>query len=1065
MKEYVVCLHDEVNYDAFWNDIESDTSANPLPNIPTRPVEIANEKIGMDRSCHYYLTDEEAAKLTADPRIYCVEIPPEQRDDIKIGYLASEYANFTKSNSSTGNYVNWGLARVNSPFNNYGSNNITSSNYDYTLDGTGVDVVIHDSGIQIDHPEFLDRNGVTRVQLIDWYASSGVSGTQNANLYRDYYGHGTHVAGIVAGLNYGWAKNARIYALKVSGLEGTGDSGTGISITDCFNVVKNWHLNKPINPKPGFRRPTIVNMSWGYSTGYNTVSSVTYRGNTFTNASTTSNVSYRYINYGLVPITGASTTYGSPVRVGSVDTDVQELIKAGVIVCIAAGNSYFKIDLNTGPDYNNYVTGDTGTIYYHRGSSPYSDTAINVGSVDSNSYSASLDQKATYSNTGPGVDLYSPGSNVMSSTSNTNMLSGVSYFPNSNYKQVNISGTSMATPQVTGMGSLLLQINPGATPLTFKNWLLNNSSVNTLYTSNLTTDYTNQRSLMGANNFLLYNPYASSVNGTYTTNLPVYTVSANISVINETTSNIVTFTIAAPYLTNETLYYDATSVSGNAVIFTTANTGSITVTQSLSNITLKAPANRIVDGNRIFKLNIRRNSNVSSIIASSSNVTLNDTSGPTVPLAPSNVVVYASASASNIYASANIAYTAPADNGGTPVTSYTASANVFGYSATKYTANSGVITVYNIPKSSNAYTFTVVATNSVGNSNASPASNVTLFQSAPTAPLNVASTFLSNTSASITFCAPSCIGGAVITNYTAKSSPECLTGTGAGSGITITGLTKGTVYQFKVSATNSIGTGAYSCLSAPNAVVCPTAYTYSGGSYTYVVPAGVNKISAILIAGGGGGGFSSSGDGGDYTYVNCQPVSYNATITINAGSGGLGCHCLGVRPQTSPTCSSLYNNSTLLGVAHTGVYYSGSTGGAGAGGIAGNGGGGSCYTIGQAQGHAGGGGGGIGIYGGTNSGTNGTYTNGNGIGGTGARGGSSGGNGNYGYSGGGNWHAYGGGGGLYGGGGGSGGGYYFGLCGRVWGGDGGSGVVRIVIPGTFAKTVRGFPNTCVSTDS
>jgi subtilisin family serine protease len=1058
MKEYVVCLHDEVDYDAFWNDIETDTSANPLPNIPARPVEIANEKIGMDRSCHYYLTDEEAAKLTEDPRIYCVEIPPEQRDDIKIGYLASEYANFTKSNSSTGNYVNWGLARVNSPFNNYGSNNTTTSNYDYTLDGTGVDIVIHDSGIQIDHPEFLDRNGITRVQLIDWYASSGVSGTQNANLYRDYYGHGTHVAGIVAGLNYGWAKNARIYALKVSGLEGTGDSGTGISITDCFNVVKNWHLNKPINPKTGFRRPTIVNMSWGYSTGYNTVSSVTYRGNTFTNASTTSNVSYRYINYGLVPITGSSTTYGSPVRVGSVDTDVQELIKAGVIVCIAAGNSYFKIDLNTGPDYNNYVTGDTGTIYYHRGSSPYSDTAINVGSVDSNSYSASLDQKATYSNTGPGVDLYSPGSNVMSSTSNTNMLSGVSYFPNSNYKQVNISGTSMATPQVTGMGSLLLQINPGATPLTFKNWLLKNSSVNTLYTSNLTTDYTNQRSLMGANNFLLYNPYASSVNGTYTTNLPVYTVAANISVIDETTSNIVTFTIAAPYLTNETLYYDATSVSGNAVIFTTANTGSITITQPLSNITLKAPANRIVNGNRIFKLNIRRNSNVSSIIASSSNVTLNDTSGPAVPLPPSNVVVYASASASNIYASANIAYTAPTDNGGTPVTSYTASANVFGYSATKYTANSGVITVYNIPKSSNAYTFTVVATNSVGNSNASPASNVTLFQSAPAAPTITSTVFTSSTAVNVTFSAPSDTGGATITSYTATSSPGGLTGTlnqSGGGTVSVGGLTKGTTYVFTITATNSIGTSAPSANSNSMTFVDPTSYIYPGGSscvsYTFRVPAGVTKISAVAIGGGGGSQPGNGGSGGSLNYVNCVTVTPCTCINITAGAAGAA----GSRYIHQPGNQCIITHGTTGGATNiTGVV---SAGGGGFSGLAGGGAGGyggQAYSCGV----VGGGGGGIGVYGSWSVGTcgvphgngSGNQSGGSGGGGTGTYGG----HGGCPYfcgthaNSGGNW-------------GGGAGGFTTGYT-NVYGGAGGAGIARIVIPGTLVKTVRQFPSTCVS---
>ena len=42
-------------------------------------------------------------------------------------------------------------------------------------DGTGVDVVSQDSGLQIDVREFNDANGVSRVVLLDWYAASGLS--------------------------------------------------------------------------------------------------------------------------------------------------------------------------------------------------------------------------------------------------------------------------------------------------------------------------------------------------------------------------------------------------------------------------------------------------------------------------------------------------------------------------------------------------------------------------------------------------------------------------------------------------------------------------------------------------------------------------------------------------------------------------------------------------------------------------------------------------------------------------------------------------------------------------
>jgi subtilisin family serine protease len=506
LKEYVVCLHEDVDYNSFWDAMENDSS---FPHIPNRPVDIANEKIGMDRSCHYYLTDEEASLLKQDSRIYCVEIPVHLRDDVQIGRLAIQNGNFTKTNTSVGSYVNWGLVRVNSPTNLYGTANTTTANYGYNLDATGVDVVISDSGIQADHPEFTNR-----VQLVDWYAISGVSGTQNANHYRDYDGHGTHVAGIVAGQTYGWAKNARIYSLKVSGLEGSGDSGTGISITDCFNVIKNWHLTKPINPKTGFRRPTIVNMSWGYSSGYNSVTSVNYRGVSYNDGSTTGDANYRWTNYGIYPAAGSGTTYSSPVRVDSVDVDVQELVKAGVIVCIAAGNSYFKIDTPNGLDYNNYVVTNAATVYYHRGMSPYSNTAIIVGSIDNNSYSNTLDQKATYSNAGPGVDIYSPGSNVVSSTSTTNIRSGVTYYANASYKQVNLSGTSMAAPQVVGMGALYLSMNPSITPALFKQWLKRNAASNVLYSSGFDADYTNTRSIYSGNNYIVFNPFGVQNNGT-----------------------------------------------------------------------------------------------------------------------------------------------------------------------------------------------------------------------------------------------------------------------------------------------------------------------------------------------------------------------------------------------------------------------------------------------------------------------------------------------------------------------------------------------------------------------
>lgn len=71
-----------------------------------------------------------------------------------------------------------------------------------------------------------------------------------------------------------------------------------------------------------------------------------------------------------------------------------------------------------------------------------------------------------------------------------------------------------------------------------------------------------------------------------------------------------------------------------------------------------------------------------------------------------------------------------------------------------------------------------------------------------------------NAQASITFTAPSDLGvPAVITSYTATSSPGGITGTASSSPVTVTGLTNGTAYTFTVTATNAAGTGPASAAS------------------------------------------------------------------------------------------------------------------------------------------------------------------------------------------------------------------------------------------------------------
>ena len=536
MKEYVVSLNAGIDYTAFWNEMESVTQN--LEFIPDRNIDIANNRDGSIRSCHYYLTDEEATILQNDPRIYCVEIPPNQRTDIQIHTYGSLTGDFTKPASSVGGKINWGLVRSSNPTNVYGANIFPTANvYNYNYDGTGVDVVIQDSGIEWTHPEFYDANGNNRVQKINWYTASGLGGTQNDNHYRDFDGHGTHVAGIAVGKNYGWAKNANIYSVKVNGLEGAGDSGTGISITDCFDVIKLWHRNKSIDSITGFKRPTIVNMSWGYSytLANSTIVSMTYRGTTYPQASipTLGNkLALGLTNYG--SYNGADFQYAAqPVRISSVDVDLQELTEEGVHIVAAAGNSYAFQDLSDGVDYNNSISINVSpyTRYYHRGASPgAAANVICIGATDSTVYSAALDRKAIFSNKGPRIDIYAPGDQIMSSCSNTNIRSGVTYAlgGNSNvyYRQTSMSGTSQASPQVCGVGALYLQKNPGVSPLEFKAWMTNTASISgIIYNSANITDYGDYYSILSVLNKHLYSnvsytipPGSLGINGRLTLN-------------------------------------------------------------------------------------------------------------------------------------------------------------------------------------------------------------------------------------------------------------------------------------------------------------------------------------------------------------------------------------------------------------------------------------------------------------------------------------------------------------------------------------------------------------------
>jgi len=525
IKEYAVVAVSSEDADSLHEDLIRQTNIN---YIPDRSVDIADYRPLSPRITHYALSEEEAIKLQHDPRVFSVEVPPHLNPDVIFKNNTRQQATFSKLFLTTADDVNWGLARCNfndDPWTAAGNQINYTGSYDYTLTGKGVDVVIQDSGIDPTHPDFFDDNGVSRVQQIDWYAASGIAGSMSANHYLDYDGHGTHVASTVAGRLMGWARNARIYSVKSAGLAGS--EGGGIAETNIFDVIRLWHINKQPDPATGLKRPTVVNMSWGtYATenSSNLPASIQWRGGNYLRGTNYSTLNEMQTNYGWMGFqSGPSNFYYHSFYSPTYQSEVLDMINAGIHVVVAAGNGNVKIDTAQGLDYNN-TWGGYGNAQYHRGGCPGALHAIVVGSIDTG-YQSSLERRSSFSEQGPGVTVYAPGGYIMGASSSSN--AGTNSIASSGYTNVaypgyptfnlmKISGTSMASPQVCGVLACMLEANPSYTPDQAKQWIINNSTKGLLFDTGSGTSYNTAYSLVGGNNRILFNPFNKSNSGTLT---------------------------------------------------------------------------------------------------------------------------------------------------------------------------------------------------------------------------------------------------------------------------------------------------------------------------------------------------------------------------------------------------------------------------------------------------------------------------------------------------------------------------------------------------------------------
>jgi hypothetical protein len=402
-KRAVVTLHKGVNADEFLDNM---TTTYGSDSIPARNVTLHNEKPDSISNFDFVLTQAEAETLKNDPRVRDVRWGSKLENGIVPMHTVTEPTRAHQRDNTTNNaHYPWAFAECTSQTSRYGGGTTLDYSHTYNLDGTGVDCVIQDSGIETGHPEWKTRDGsTTRLKQIDWPVLAGLSGTytQGGSHYTDQYGHGTHCASTTAGKLYGWANNADIYAIKIFDTDAYGVSAS-------FNLIRGWHNNKSTG------RPTIVNMSWGYFGEYTNINGGNYRGSAW--SGTTIQNQYGMISAGNLNNAGTAYTHG--VRVTSVDSDIEDCIDAGIILVAAAGNDYHKQDVVGGDDYNNYFISTLfGNRYYHRGSTPSSSAnVVSVGAIDFEYPSVSLDSEY---NNGAIIDVTGDGSDFFKREVTTN---------------------------------------------------------------------------------------------------------------------------------------------------------------------------------------------------------------------------------------------------------------------------------------------------------------------------------------------------------------------------------------------------------------------------------------------------------------------------------------------------------------------------------------------------------------------------------------------------------------------------------------------------------------------
>ncbi len=279
-----------------------------------------------------------------------------------------------------------------------------------------------------------------------------------------------------------------------------------------------------------------------------------------------------------------------------------------------------------------------------------------------------------------------------------------------------------------------------------------------------------------------------------------------------------------------------------------------------------------------------------------------------VPLAPTLV------QATGSPLQATVSFVTPSDDGGSPITSYT----VTSYPGGVTTMGTGSPIVVTGLTQQAPYTFTVHATNAVGNSAESAPSNAVTTVFLPGAP-SITAVTAADSQVTVAFTPPASDGGRPITQYTAiarpgaASSGPVITATGTTSPLTIGGLTNGATYSISVYATTALGNSPESVnipavpRGLPGAPTGVSAAVEPGGvSVAFTPPSstGGSPIDAYTVT-SSPGGITATGTTSPIVVTgltNGTTYTFTVHATTSAGNG----------PESAPSNAVTWVNSTAL---------------------------------------------------------------------------------------------------------------------------------------------------------